>query len=296
MTVRSARVLIGLSALTALLAHPAAGAVRQPSSPLPRPFVRIGVGPAGGSVWQGLIPDRSLPELRRPSVVYLPPHMTTGTRYAVLYLLHGFRGSPWQFSAGLNLATAADRAIASGAVRPFIAVAPPAGLTFRYDGEWAGPWERYLVHDVVPWVDAHLPAARTRSERAIAGLSAGGFGAVDIGLRHPRLFGTLEAWSGYFRPLRDGPFRHADARKLAAHDPLLLVRRRAALLGRLGTRVYLSCGTTDRRTASLAVAFADELSLLRLPHRLSLGPGGHNGRFWRSQLPKALRYALPAAE
>jgi enterochelin esterase-like enzyme len=282
--------------LTALLVHPAAAAVQQPSSPLPKPFVRIDVGPAGGSVWQGLIRDRSLPQLQRPSVVYLPPHMSAGTRYTVLYLLHAFPGSPWRFSPGLNLAAAADRAIASGAVRPFIAVAPPAGLTSAYDGEWAGPWEDYLVQDVVPWVDAHLPAARTRSERAIAGLSAGGYGAVDIGLRHPRLFGTLAAWSGYFRPLRDGPFRHADARRLAAHDPSLIVRRRAPLLRRLGTRFYLSCGTSDRRTAALAVAFAGELDLLRLPHRLNLAPGGHNGRFWRSQLPDALRYALPAAK
>jgi enterochelin esterase-like enzyme len=279
-----------------LLAHPAAAAAQPPSFALPKPFVRIDVGPAGGSVWQGPIPDRSLPRLQRASVVYLPPHVTMGTRYAVLYLLHGFRGSPWQFSAGLNLATVADRAIASGTVRPFIAVAPPAGLTSAYDGEWAGPWEHYLVSDVVPWVGTHLPAARTRSARAIAGLSAGGFGAVDIGLRHPRLFGTLEAWSGYFRPLRDGPLRHADTQELAADDPSLLVRRDAPLLRRLGTRFYLSCGTHDRKTAALAVAFAGELDLLRLPHRLSLAPGGHNGRFWRSQLPTALRYAFPTAE
>jgi enterochelin esterase-like enzyme len=270
--------------------------VPQPRSPLPQAFTRIDLGAAGGSVWQGVIPDRALPQLRRPSVVSLPPHVSAGTRYAVLYLLQGFRGSPWQFSSGLDLAAVADRAIASGAVRPFIAVAPPAGLTFSYNGEWAGPWERYLVRDVVPWVDAHLPTIRTRSQRAIAGLSAGGYGAVDIGLRHPRVFGTLESWSGYLTALRDGPVRHASARELAAHNPSLLVRSRAPLLRRLGTRFYVSCGARDRGTARLASAFADELRALQVPHRLYLGRGGHDGRFWRSQLPRALRYALPTRE
>ena len=59
------------------------------------------------------------------------------------------------------------------------------------------------MRDVVPWVDAHLPTMPTLSGRVLAGLSADGYGAVDIGLRHRGLFGTLEAWSGYFTPFRD---------------------------------------------------------------------------------------------
>src|SRR5438067_2115693 len=81
---------------------------------------------------------------------------------------------------------------------PFVAVMPPAGLTGRFDGEWTGPWERFFVSAVVPWASAHLPIGRSPPARSIAGLSAGGYGAVDIGLRHLRMFGTLEAWSGSF--------------------------------------------------------------------------------------------------
>jgi hypothetical protein len=268
-------VLVGLVAMAGLMVQSPAQAGGQPPSLLPKAFAPISTGPEGGIVWQGLIPDRALPELRRPGVIYLPPRLSAGKRYPVLYLLQGFRGSPWQFSSGLKLATVADRAIVSGAVRPFIAVAAPAGLTHSYDGEWAGAWEDYLVRDVVPWIDAHLPTIRAREGRAIAGLSAGGFGAVDIGLRHPGLFGTLESWSGYFTPLRDGPFRDADARELAAHDPSLLVRSEAPLPRRLGTRFYLSCGSRrDRKTAALATAFARELHTLRLPQRCISDPVG----------------------
>jgi hypothetical protein len=80
---------------------------------------------------------------------------------------------------------------------------------------------------------------------------------------------------------------------LAAHDPSLLVRREAPLLRRLGTRFYLSSGSTrDRETARLAKKFAAELASLGLAHELWLRPGGHDGRFWRAQLGPAFRYAL----
>ena len=291
------RALVGVSALatfatlTLQLSTPAAAPL---PSLLPSSFVPISEGPNGGIVWEGLIPNPAMPALRRPSIVYLPPHVDAGKRYPVLYLLQGFYGGPLQFASGLQIASVADTAIASGAVQPFIAVAAPAGPTVKYDGEWAGPWEDYLVRDVVPWIDAHLPTIPTRTGRALAGLSAGGYGAVDIGLRHPRLFATLEAWSGYFKPFRDGPLRHAGARELASHDPSRLIRREAPLLRLLGTRFFLSCGTGDRHTAAFAVAFAHELRGLRLPYALALRPGAHNGRFWLAQLPDALRYALPA--
>ena len=286
-------VAVGSFAPAGVVAHASTGSA---GSLLPGSFVQVGTGPVGGTLWAGAIPDAGVPALRRASVVYLPPHVTAGARYPVLYLLHGFRGSPWQYSSGLQLVTIADRAIALRTVRPFIAVARPAGLTSAYDGEWAGAWETYLVRDVVPWVDSHLPASRAGSQRAVAGLSAGAFGAIDIGLRHPGLFGTLESWSGYFTPLRDGPLRDAGRRELAEHNPSLLVRVEARLLRRLGTRFYLSSGTTtDRRTAALTVAFSNELAALRLPHTTYLAPGGHDGRFSRSQFPRALRYAFSPA-
>jgi enterochelin esterase-like enzyme len=211
-----------------------------------------------------------------------------------VYLLQGFRGSPYQYVVGLSLAQRADALINAHKVQPFIAVIPPAGVTARYDGEWTGDWEKYLVREVVPWADRHLPTQATAAVRVAAGLSAGGYGAVDIGLRHPRLFGTLESWSGSFISPHDGSLAHADTAELAAHDPALLVRREAPLLRDLRTRFFLSSGTRDRATARATESFARELSSLRIVHRLWLGPGGHNGRFWSSQLAPALRYALPA--
>jgi enterochelin esterase-like enzyme len=293
---RSALVLPAVAMAAALALVPAAVSGASPAAgPLPPRFVRIEAGPAGGSVWQGLIPNPLVPGLRRPTVVYLPPGFTSARRYPLVVFLHGFPGSPYEFVSGLDLAASADRAIAAGTLPPFVAVVPPAGIDVHH-GDWTGVWESYLVDRIVPWADRYLPLDPRPAGRVLTGLSAGGYGAIDIGLRHPRLFGTLESWSGYFTPLRAGALRHAGAAALAAHDPSLLVAGEAPLLRRLGTRFYLSSGTThDRAGAFAARTFSQELRQLGLPHLLLLAPGGHDGAFWRRQLGAALRYALAPA-
>jgi len=255
----------------------------------------VSTGPAGGAVYQGRIPDTLVRWDTRASAVYLPPGFDPARRYPVVYLLHGMRGSPSGFWDGLKLATVADTMIVSGRAQPFIAVMPYGGpAAHRSSGEWAGVWEDYVVDDVVPWVQKHLPALHGRRYRALEGLSAGGFGAIDIGLRHPRLFGTLGSWGGYFAPVfRDGPFRDAGRAALAAHDPMLLVRREAASLRRSGTRFYLSSGGDHAGVlGSWTTSFAAELGALRLRHELWLAAGTRD--FWQATLPSALRYATAA--
>ena len=260
---------------------------------VPPGFHQIAAGPDGGVVVQGWVRSSIEPRFFRPTVVYLPPGYDPARRYPVLYLLQGVPGSPYQYVDGIDLPSYADPRIAAGSLPPFIAVIPPAGID-AYHGDWTGVWEQYLVHDVVPWADANLPTIAARRGRVLAGLSAGGYGAIDIGLRHPGLFSTLEAWSGYFHPLRSGALVHADATARRAHDPSLLAVREAPLLRRLGTRFFLSCGTThDRETAAETKGFSAELRTLHLPHRLWLAPGGHDGRLWRAQLPAAVAYAFP---
>jgi enterochelin esterase-like enzyme len=296
MSVVAVRVGLGsaLLGLVLLLALPPFGLGATPSPGLlPASFSLIQRGPDGGSIWQGRIPNAAVPQARRPTLIYLPPGLSVANRYPVVYLLQGFPGSPYQYVSGLGLASLADELVARNELPPFIAVVPPAGVTTRFDGEWTGVWEQYLVRDVIPWVDAHLPTRAQADGRAVAGLSAGGYGAVDIGLRHPGLFGALESWSGYFTAPGDGSLANASPSVQAAHDPSLLVRREAKLLRSLGTRFFLSSGTThDRAGARAAQVFASELATLGLAHRLWLAPGAHDGKLWRTQFPAALRYAL----
>jgi enterochelin esterase-like enzyme len=250
-------------------------------------FATVANGPNGGRVLSGTFPGAA-----RAGDLYLPPGFTTSDRYPVVYLLHGMPGSPSEFIQGTGLLDWADAAIADGTIRPFIAVMPAAGPDPGYNGEWAGPWERMLVDDVVPWVDAHLPTVRARSARTLAGLSAGGFGAVDIGLRNPAMFSTIESWSGYFRPLHDGPLKHASTATLAANDPVQLVRAESRTLVADGTRFFVSTGPYHSHwfRPAQTTAFARELRGLDLPVREQTVASARGQ--WRAQMAAGLTFAL----
>ena len=252
-------------------------------------FTQVQTGPQGGRILSGVLPG----ELRT-GLVYLPPGFTTSQRYPVVYLLHGMPGSPDEYPAGTGFVNFADTGIADGMLRPFIAVMPAAGSNHRYNGEWAGPWETSLVDQVIPWVDAHLPTVATARGRVIAGLSAGGFGAANIALHNPGLFGTVESWSGYFAPLHDGPFKAASRAVLAANNPLLVAHAQASTLRTNGVRFFLSTGPAHSHwfRPEQTLAFVRELRALGLPvayHAYANAKGEYG-----TQLSVGLTYAFHA--
>ncbi len=250
-------------------------------------FQTVAREPAGGQLLTGTFPGNV-----RPGYVYLPPGFDQNRRYPVVYLLHGLPGSPTEYVDGTELGTFADAAISQGTVRPFIAIVPSAGANSHYNGEWAGQWETGLVDHVIPWVDQHLPTFAAPEDRVIAGLSAGGYGAVNIALRHPGLFGTVESWSGYFRPLRDGPFIHADQGTLDANDPMKLARVDAAALRLSKVRFYISTGPVHSHlfTPQETIDFANELKQLGVAVALRVVSSVKDE--WRSQLDAGVIWAL----
>jgi putative esterase len=192
----------------------------------------------------------------------------------------------------MRLPTAADGLIASGAA-PFIAVMAVAGPTVHEPGRVGrrlGGRPRARCRAVGR---PELADDRNPRGRALEGLCAGGFGAVDIGLRHPGVFEMLGSFEGYFAPVfRDGPFAGATKADLRAHDPSVLLDREAPALRRRGVRFYLSAGGNHGHVrARWTVAFADELRTLRLPRELWLSPFAEIKHFWRATLPSALVYA-----
>lgn len=293
---RRPRIVCGALAAVVLLV--CAGAVRASTDPPLAGFRLIDHGSAGGTVWSGRIANPFVPADTRETDVYLPPDYSPAKRYPVVYLLHGFWGAPSSFVVSLRLADVADSLIRGGSARPFIVVMPPGGLPVgskrqRAESEWAGVWEDFVVRTVVPWVDVHLPTTRTAGARAIGGVSAGGYGAVDIALRHVGLFAVAESWEGYFHPFRDGPFAATSPMTLAAHDPVLLARREAAAIRSHKLRFFLSTGgshgSVKRRWT---FAFDRELRRLGIADRVWAQPSGVAG-FGRNQLPAALTYAEP---
>jgi hypothetical protein len=291
---RARRIAGGAAAAAALLV--CAGAVRAAPAPPLAGFNAIDHGFDGGTIWSGRIPNPFVPEDMRDTDIYLPPGYSPTQRYPVLYLLHGFWGEPSSFVVSLRMADVADSLIRAGTIRPFIIVMPPGGKPDgskgqRAKGEWAGASEDFIVRTVVPWVDAHLPTLASARSRAIGGISAGAFGAVDIALRHLGLFTTAESWEGYFQPFKDGPFEDASAATLAAHNPVLLVRKEAASIRAHKLRFFLSTGGSHGSVKrSWTFDFDQELRSFHIKVKLWSQSPGVPG-FGRHQLPSALQYA-----
>jgi S-formylglutathione hydrolase FrmB len=123
-------------------------------------------------------------------------------RYPVLYLLHGASGDQTSWtSAGQGEAEQLTANL------PLIVVMPDGGRGGFYtnwfnNGAGGLPrWEDWHIKRLIPYVDGHYRTRATRAERAIAGLSMGGFGTFSYASRHPDLFTAALSLSGAVDPL-----------------------------------------------------------------------------------------------
>ena len=121
-------------------------------------------------------------------------------RYPVLYLQHGWGENetswPVQGKAGLIM----DNLIADGKIKPFIVVMA-YGLTndFKFGtiGRFtAEEFEKVLIDELIPYIDANFLTKADKWNRAMAGLSMGGMETKLITLRRPEVFGYWGLLSG----------------------------------------------------------------------------------------------------
>jgi enterochelin esterase-like enzyme len=232
---------------------------------------------------------------RQPVDVYLPPgyaaHPTR--RYPVLYLLHGVPGRPAAFLDTVRMGVVEDELVARREARPLILVMPFGSTGSFTDKEWANGvrphegWETFVARDLVRAIDTRYRTIRSGEGRALAGLSEGGYGSLNIGIHHPDEFRVLESWSGYERadPVR-AVFGSHDTAVLRRNSPLATLPAQAARLRRDRVRFWLYTGSGDRLRKQNA-AFAAELRRLRLPVTYYVVRGGHNWALWRGNAARA---------
>ena len=183
--------------------------------------------------------------------------------------------------------------MAEGRMKPVILVMPAGSRSFLADQEWAdgirpgSGWETFVARDLVAAIDVRYRTITAAGGRGIAGLSEGGYGALNIGLHHPGEFGVLESWSGYMTadPI-PAIFGRSPAVR-AYNSPLAWAPKVASLLRACHTYIWLYSGTSDSLLAQNR-AFAAELSALGIVHRFFETAGRHNWGLWRQLMPLAL--------
>jgi putative tributyrin esterase len=222
--------------------------------------------------------------------VYLPKsYATTTKRYPVLYVLHGLPSSPSAYTAMQFVERALDTLD-----RPAIVVVPQGARAGETDPEYVnhGPgdeWATAIASELPRVIDARFRTIRSRAGRALVGISAGGYGAMQLALHHLDEFSVVESWSGYFHPTDPTGTKTLDlgspARDMAA-DVHQLLPTVASTLKTSKTFVAFYVGRGDTRFYAENELLNQELTKDGVPHVFRAYPGGHDQSLWQ-------RYAAP---
>ena len=134
---------------------------------------------------------------RRKIHVYLPAgyEESGDRRYPTAYF-----GDGNAYVSSVPVPRILDYLIARGRVKPLVAVfVEPAPRREEYRMNPA--YRRFLVEELVPWVDGRYRTIPSASGRALLGGSRGGLSALDVAYHHPETFGGCGALSPALSPM-----------------------------------------------------------------------------------------------
>ncbi len=249
--------------------------------------------PSLGTIVTDSLVSPTLGGQRRTIVVYLPPtyntHIGQNKRYPVLYLLHGSPGQAYDWFTAGKANQSADTLIALGKIPELIMVLPDGNGRPGATSEWANSYdqrqliESYVVNDVVRYIDSKYRTIPDAANRAIGGLSMGGFGAMNIAVHHPDIFGSVISLGGYY--YAEGGIWGNNAAYMQQNSPadVLPAKKQAWKL-----LFFLGAGTQDQPYYTDTQQFAQELSGLHIPYHLDIQQGYHSWTIWQTQMYNAL--------
>ncbi len=217
--------------------------------------------------------------------------------WPVLYLLHGLSDDHTMWARRTSL----ERYVSGTGL---MVVMPDGGRGFYTDAVDL-PRSRYeslITEDLVGFVDATFPTLKSRSGRAIAGLSMGGYGAFKIALHRPDLFCAAVSHSGAVHlggvdfPT-DRTDRHFEFLPVFSPRPQggpNDVHALAASIDRaLLPALRLDCGVDDFLIEQNRALHA-HLDALGLPHEYAEHPGAHDWAYWDKHIGDTLAFIGPA--
>ena len=165
--------------------------------------------------------DSSTAGLKRRMTVYTPAGYETSKRsYPVLYLLHGMGGDENAWEELGRATQILDNLIAEGKAEPMVVVMPNGNISqeaapgegsrgfvtaaMRYPKTMDGNFEKAFP-DIIRFVERVYRVKKDKANRAIAGLSMGGFHSIYTALNNPDTFDYIGLFSAAFNQMaKDG--------------------------------------------------------------------------------------------
>lgn len=126
--------------------------------------------------------------------IYLPDgYEQNELHYPVMYLLHGSGGNENTWAVDGHAQQTLDSLIEEGEIPPMVVVMP-GSLSWWVDGHNENARTAFF-DDLMPHIENSWAVIPERDGRLVAGLSAGGYGAVNFALERPDLFAAASALS-----------------------------------------------------------------------------------------------------
>jgi S-formylglutathione hydrolase FrmB len=246
--------------------------------------------------------------------VYLPASYDAGANqlparnYPVLYYLHGlgdnertlFNGGGW---------TLLDDLRQQHKMGEFLIAAPEGDRTFYINSsDGSVRYSDFFLQEFIPLIEKKYRIGKGRENRAISGISMGGYGALRFAFAHPEMFSAVSAQSAALitespQELDAAARSGAPMGKLlsivfgnpieAAHwkanSPFDLARRNQTGLRKVA--IYFNCGQDDNYGFEKgAAALHGELEKEGIKHEYHPYPGDHSLPYFLAHFTEVMEF------
>ncbi|NIZ04768.1 esterase family protein [Pseudoalteromonas sp. HF66] len=129
--------------------------------------------------------------IEKPVTVTIPDGYQESKKYNVIYVLHGYSGNHSDWTKLTDIEKLANQ-------YDVIIVNPDGNYGSWYldsDIDKSSQYETYIAEDLVNYIDSTYSTNRSKSGRAITGLSMGGFGALHIAINNQARFAAVSGMS-----------------------------------------------------------------------------------------------------
>jgi len=238
--------------------------------------------------------------------IFLPPSFSkdTSRTFPVVYFLHGLNNdeTSWTVERYGHIQSSLEQMMTSGKIPEFIMVHPKGDSSFYCNAiDGTHRYEDLIAQEFITFMETNYRAAKGRDNRAIAGTSMGGYGALKIAMKYPDRYAAVVGQSPIIFP-GPNPLAVSDEVKSSrfysffvnmltpifgdpirqdvwdANNPLILAKNRKLD----GLKIFFDYGTDDRYIAMTrldegAKALDGILTESKIPHTFKIRPGEPHG-------------------